>query len=113
MDEQYLLATARYIEMNPVAAKMVQRPEDYPWSSARAHLKGEDDQLAKVAPLLQLIPDWAGFLQLSSDEEVALIQRHERTGRPLGKKRFVDNLEKVLGRRLKPQRPGPKKQGKR
>jgi putative transposase len=112
MDEQYLMATARYIEMNPVAAKMVQRPEDYPWSSARAHLRGEDDQLVNVTPLLQLIPDWSGFLQLSSDEEIALIQSHERTGRPLGKNKFVDNLEKVLGRRLKPQKPGPKKKVK-
>ena len=110
MDEQYLLETARYIEMNPVAAKMVQRPEDYPWSSAKAHLKGEDDHLVKVRPLLQIVPDWSDFLQLSSDEEIALIQRHDRTGRPLGNNTFVDNLEKVLGRRLKPQKPGPKKQ---
>jgi putative transposase len=104
------MATARYIEINPVAAKMVQHPEDNPWSSARAHLNGEDDQLVKVAPLLQLIPDWSGFLQLSSDEEIALIQRHERTGRLLGKDRFVESPEKVLGTTLKPRKPGPKKQ---
>ncbi|MDA3834653.1 MAG: transposase [Spirochaetales bacterium] len=109
MDERYLLATARYIEMNPVAARLVQRPEDYPWSSAQAHLKAEDDQLVKVAPLLQLIPDWSGFLDLSSDEEIKVIHRHERTGRPLGENGFVENLEKVLGRRLRPQKPGPKK----
>jgi putative transposase len=110
MDERYLLATARYIEMNPVAAKVVQLPEEYPWSSAQAHLKGKDDKLVKVAPLLQLIPDWAGFLQLSSQEEVDTIHHHERTGRPLGKKGFVENLEKTLGRILRPQKPGPKKQ---
>ena len=109
MDEPYLLATARYIEMNPVAAKLVQRPEDYPWSSAQAHLKAENDQLVKVAPLLQLIPDWSGFLDLSSDEEKDIIQRHERTGRPLGESGFVEHLEKVLGRRLRPQKPGPRK----
>jgi len=109
MDERYLLATARYIEMNPVAAKLVQRPEDYPWSSAQAHLKAEDDQLVNVAPLLQLIPDWSGFLELSSNEEIDVIHRHERTGRPLGEHGFVENLEKMLGRRLKPQKPGPTK----
>jgi putative transposase len=112
MDERYLLATARYIEMNPVAAKVVRSPEEYPWSSAQAHLKGKDDKLVKVAPLLQLIPDWAGFLQLSSHEEVDMIHRHERTGRPLGKKGFVENLEKTLGRILRPRKPGPKKQEK-
>jgi putative transposase len=61
MDEQYLIATTRHIEMNLVAAKMLQGPEDYPWSSARAHLQGEDDQLVNVVPLLQLIPDRASF----------------------------------------------------
>ena len=112
IDERYLLATARYIEMNPVAANLVQRPENYPWSSAQAHLKREDDQLVKVAPLLQLIPDWSGFLALSSGEEIDMIHRHERTGRPLGKNGFVENLEKLLGRRLRPQKPGPKKKAK-
>jgi len=34
--ESYLLELARYIVLNPVRAKMVERPEDYPWSSYRA-----------------------------------------------------------------------------
>jgi putative transposase len=38
MDESYLLAAARYIEINPVRAKLVNRPEAYKWSSAIAHL---------------------------------------------------------------------------
>lgn len=52
------------------------------------------------------------FLNLSSDEEVDVIHRHERTGRPLGKNGFVENLEKLLGRRLRPQKPSPKKKAK-
>ena len=39
MDEPYLLAAARYIELNPVRAGPVTAPSDYRWSSARAHLK--------------------------------------------------------------------------
>jgi putative transposase len=112
MDERYLLATASYIEMNLVAAKVVRRPEEYPWSTAQAHLKGKDEKLVKVAPLLQLIHDWAGFLQLSSQEEVDTLNRHERTGRILGEKGFVENLEKTLGRILRQQKTGPKKQEK-
>lgn len=111
MDERYLLATARYIEMNPVAAKLVRHPGDYPWSSARAHLDGTDDKLAQTAPLLSLVPDWSEFLQLTPSEEVKRIQRHERTGRPLGSDTFVDTLETTLARVLRPQKPGPK--GKR
>ena len=109
MDEQYLLATARYVEMNPVATNLVEHPQDYRWSSARAHLEGKDDELVKVAPLLDLVSDWGGFLSLSSEEELDLFHRHERTGRPLGAQGFVETLEQILGRVLQPQKPGPKK----
>lgn len=109
MDEKHLLAAARYIEMNPVAAKLVRKAEDYRWSSARAHLKGQDDELTSVAPLLALAPDWRGFLHLSEESEVELLHRHERTGRPLGEDSFLKKLENQLKRSLRPQKPGPKK----
>ena len=51
MDEPHLLAAARYIALNPVFAGLVSRAEDWPWSSTRAQLAGEDDELATVAPL--------------------------------------------------------------
>ncbi len=112
MDEQYLLATARYVEMNPVAARIVENPEDYRWSSVHAHLVGEDDELTKVAPLLELVPDWRSFLKLTPSDEVELLHLHERTGRPLGKGNFIDKLEIELGRMLRPQKPGPKKKAR-
>lgn len=109
LDEAHLLAGARYVEMNPVAARLVSYPDEYRWSSARAHLAGRDDGLAKVAPLLEMVGDWRAFLALSSREEVDLFHRHERTGRPLGHEAFTQRLESELGRVLQPQRPGPKK----
>ncbi|MFB1490710.1 MULTISPECIES: transposase [unclassified Thiocapsa] len=39
--EAYLLEVARYVVLNPVRARMVRSPEDYPWSSYRAMI-GED-----------------------------------------------------------------------
>lgn len=63
MDEAHVLACARYVELNPVAAGMVRRASDYRWSSARAHLSGKDDMLVCVSPLLSRVPDWAGFLK--------------------------------------------------
>ncbi len=112
MDEQHLIVAARYIEMNPVAAKLAKHPEDYRWSSARAHLSGVDDDLVNVAPLLELVPNWREFLGFSAQEEVDLLHRHERTGRPLGASSFVEHLEQILQRRLRPQKPGPKKKEK-
>jgi putative transposase len=40
-DERYWLTCLRYIEQNPVRAKMVERPGDYRWSSFRFHGFGE------------------------------------------------------------------------
>ncbi|MFZ1431218.1 MAG: hypothetical protein WAS21_31215 [Geminicoccaceae bacterium] len=36
-----LLAAVRYIELNPVRARLVATPEAWPWSSAKAHLTGQ------------------------------------------------------------------------
>ena len=36
--DAYLLALCRYVERNPVAAGIVRQPQDWPWSSCRAHL---------------------------------------------------------------------------
>ena len=112
MDESYLIAAARYLEMNPVQARLVERPEDYPWSSARAHIEGKDDDLAKVAPLLAIVGDWRGFLSTPPEVEAERFRQHERTGRPLGQEAFVEGLESELRRLLRPQKPGPKRRGK-
>ena len=109
MDESHLLACARYVELNPVRAKLVRRARDWRWSSARAHLAGRDDSLVTVRPLLDLVDDWRAFLQEGlSEVEHEAIRAGERTGRPLGDKRFVARLEKRLGRTLARQKPGPK-----
>jgi len=51
MDEPHLLAVARYIALNPAVAGLVSRAGEWPWSSARAHLAGEDDERATATPL--------------------------------------------------------------
>jgi putative transposase len=110
MDERYLLAAARYVELNPVRARIVTKPEDYPWSSARAHLQGVDDKLVRVTPLLGIVKDWAGFISSSAHEdEMNAIRQHESTGRPLGSEAFVERLERQIGRTLRKGKPGPKR----
>jgi putative transposase len=37
--DAYLLALCRYVERNPVAAGVVEAPEQWPWSSFRAHVR--------------------------------------------------------------------------
>ena len=108
MDETYLLAAARYVEMNPVAAGIVGNPAEYEWSSAKAHILGVDDKLAKVEPLLSIVGNWKNFLSLSSEDEMLTFRKHEKTGRPLGKETFIDQLESVMERNLRPLKRGPK-----
>jgi putative transposase len=59
LDEPYLLAAARYVELNPVRAALVVAPSRYRWSSAAAHVRGRNDVLVRVAPLLELAPPGA------------------------------------------------------
>lgn len=106
MDEAYLLAAARYIEQNPVRAGLVMQPGEYPWSSAAAHLAGQNDELVKVRPLLDLVLDWNEFIDAQvSKDMLGNFRKHEQTGRPLGDPEFVSNLEKQTGRRLRPMKP--------
>ena len=109
MDESHLMAAACYVELNPVRAGIVEKAEDYPWSSARAHLSGIDDVLVKTKPLLDLVSDWALFLSGGLiHEEADRLRMHERTGRPLGNDQFIALAEQKTQRRLRPLPRGPK-----
>jgi putative transposase len=109
MDERYLLRAARYVELNPVRAKLCRVPWRWGCSSAAAHVAGRDDGLLHVAPLLERVKDWREYLRepLEAKEE-ELWRHHERTGRPLGEPAFLDRVERLLGRIVRPAKPGRK-----
>ena len=109
MDERYLLRAARYVELNPVRAKLCRMPWRWRWSSAAAHVAGAEDGVVRVAPLLERVKDWREYLlaPLEAAEE-ELWRRHERTGRPLGEPAFLDRVERLLGRLVRPAKRGPK-----
>ena len=112
LDKSYLLACARYVELNPVRAGLVTAPSEYRWSSAKAHIKRKDDCLVKVAPLLKLANSWRRLLgTAAAEEQIKAFREHESTGRPLGDDAFQKRLEKKLGRVLRRRKPGPKKPG--
>jgi putative transposase len=109
MDEGHLLSCVRYVEQNPVKAGLTGRPEDWPWSSARAHLTGIDDVLVTVAPMLERVADWAAYLNAENEPDMhQTIHRHARTGRPLGSDAFLSIAERLTGRSLRHKKPGPK-----
>jgi putative transposase len=110
MDEAHLVTAARYVALNPVRARLTARAEDWPWSSARAHLAGRDDGVVKVAPLLGRIDNFAAFLSEPFDEDAtyAALRRSETIGRPLGTEEWIERLEREHARTLAPRKRGRK-----
>jgi putative transposase len=82
IEEGHLHACLRYVELNPVRAGLTRRPEDWPWSSARAHLGLAADRLTELAPMRERIDNWSGFLDAGLDDsDRDAIRIAERTGR--------------------------------
>ena len=109
MDEKYLIAAIRYVERNPVEAGLVTKAEDYPWSSAKAHVYKLKDSLLSHCFLFEKIKDWSRFLSASEELKKDEIEKSLRTGRPLGSDSFIEKLEVALHRNLKRKKPGPRK----
>jgi putative transposase len=115
LDARHTLAAIRYVEQNPVRARLVEHAEEYAWSSAAAHCGlREDLLLSDIAALREDagITDWSGWLR--GDEEGGAIEHlrlRTRTGRPLGSEAFIDRVEAETRRTLRPRRAGrPRKQ---
>ncbi|MBI5057061.1 MAG: transposase [Nitrospirae bacterium] len=107
-NEKYLWAVARYIEQNPVRAKMVKAADEFPYSSARAHLNGTEDEI--IGELLfdeKQRKDYAEFVRTNvPEDEMKEIRYYTRTGRPLGREEFVGEMENKFQRRFFLKPPG-------
>lgn len=107
MDEEHLLAAARYIALNPVKAKLVDKAQDWRWSSAPAHLAGRDDDLVRVQPLANRVTSFAEFLATTERPDmIKRIESDQSIGRPLMHDDNAQVLEQQLGVRLRPRKRG-------
>jgi putative transposase len=103
--DTYLLQCGRYIELNPVRAKLVHDPGEYRWSSYRFHAFGEPNELLVKDPLHER-PDeseqnrqkrYREFIQDGVPKETAEEIRRSIVGeRPLGRHGFGQQLEEKL-----------------
>ncbi|MEK7287586.1 MAG: hypothetical protein AAB091_03370 [Elusimicrobiota bacterium] len=99
----------RYVERNPVRARLVNKAQDYQWSSAKAHVLGLKDSLLTDNFMSEEIADWAAYLADEDDKnDLDMFDKHSRTGRALGDDQFITKLEILTGRMLKKGKPGPR-----
>lgn len=109
LDDLYLWAAVRYVELNPVRAGIVSDATDYPWSSARAHAGvTRDSLLAPERPFPGPIGDWRAWLAAGLEKETAeRLRVNTYSGKPTGSEEFVSEIEERLGRPVRSKRHKP------
>jgi len=105
-EEGYLLTCYRYIELNPVRAGMVDKPDDYPWSSYCTNALGTHNQLVSPHSLYLALGAGASTRQAAyrslfaahlDPDVLGKIRACLQTGTPLGNDRFRTQIEQALG----------------
>jgi len=108
LDEYHLKEAARYVERNPIRAKMVKRAEMWKWSSVRDNIGEcyEGYREISIAGIKKYIKmdgrEWWEFINEKDKEEfVGDIRKATNMSKALGKEGFIKNLEKKFGVSLK------------
>lgn len=115
--DAYLLACMRYIELNPVRARMVAAPADWPWSSHRSNASDAVD------PLVGRHPCWLALgstdaerrsryrdfvAQGVAEDELRAIRDATYFEWALGTAAFIASVERSTGRRASRLPRGPR-----
>ena len=104
-DDDHLLCVLRYIEANPLRAKIVRRADRYLWSSFHVNGAGAPSELLTAAtPYLNLSPypgvrlrRWSAYVHQRPDaEELAAIRLSADRSLPYGSQRWTDQLSRRL-----------------
>ena len=107
--DDYLLACARYIDLNPLRAKLVVAPEQYRWSSCRHRLGLEACEWLDTDPCYlalgvtesQRQERYRQFLHAAVPQgEWILIRTAVQRGQLTGRPAFIDKVEEILGKRI-------------
>lgn len=108
-EDHYLLSCYRYIELNPVTAGMVEKPEEYPWSSFHCNGVGKPDLL--ISPhdiylgLSSTVEDRCfAYRELFnfplSEYDIHEIRESLSSNHLLGNSRFKGQIEARLGHKI-------------
>ncbi len=110
LDAAYFRNAVRYVELNPVRARIVDRAEDYAWSSAAAHCGYRYDLLItrNARPhALSDIADWSAWLAQGLDHQlVETLRNRASRNLPCGTDDFVEALGRSTGCELRYRKRG-------
>jgi putative transposase len=106
--DRYLLCCYRYVELNPVRAGMVTRPEEYRWSSYHSNAWGDPGWLKPHEEFVRLAatPEERAYAYRElfrselSDMDLHLIRKAAHYCQPVGDDRFRRQIESRYGIKL-------------
>lgn len=92
LDEEHLYEGIRYVELNPLRAKMVNYVNEYYWSSSWYRLRGEESfKLDDFSDHVLIEKEWKDYLQGDCDEEIIKrIRKHTLSGKAIAKTSTLD-----------------------
>jgi len=92
--EGYLWTVCRYIERNPVRAKIVSKPSQYEWSSAS---KNRRSDIVKSVWSEAEKQEYTDYLNGPEDkDQIDVIKKQTYSGKPIGSSKFIDHMAKIL-----------------
>ena len=101
LDDKYTYHAFRYVENNPVRARMVEKAIDYPYSSAQNHAGLRVDNLIADYDIGVKVDDYINYLETTDDQnDVDILRRNIHKGLPCGSDHFISRLGKLIGRDL-------------
>jgi len=98
--EFYLLAACSYIEMNPVRAKLVKKPQQYKWSSVKVNINLEKT-FDFIEPIWQNYIDQKEYVNFLTKRDEGIenkIRNSTFSGKPIGDENFLEIVSKKFGR---------------
>lgn len=120
--DRYLLTCMRYIEMNPVRAGMVNKPDEFRWSSYPRNALGRSNGIITSHALYEALGSdlrarcaayrslFDGILEY---DELSAIRAGTEAGIPIGNDRFREEIAKMLNRRVEKFAHGGDRRGER
>ena len=96
-EDEHYLTVLRYVERNPLRARLTRRAQAWAWSSLRQRLTGSSDSVLTTGPVA--IPsNWSDLVnEPQTEAELAALRRSVQRGTPFGGPRWTKRAAQQLG----------------